>query len=89
MALGARPEKVLGMIVGRGLRLTLMGVAFGLAGAFLLTRLIAHLLYEVSPTDPVTFTSIAALLVGVTLVACYLPARRAVKIDPVLALRAE
>jgi ABC-type antimicrobial peptide transport system permease subunit len=89
MALGARRENLLGMIVGQGLRLTLMGVVFGLAGAFLLTRLMTHLLYEVSATDPITFVSIALLLTAVALAACYLPARRATKVDPLFALRAE
>jgi putative ABC transport system permease protein len=89
MALGARTGSLIGMIVGRGLRLTLMGVVFGLAGAFLLSRLIAHLLYEVSATDPITFIAIALLLTAVALATCYLPARRASRVDPLVALRAE
>lgn len=89
MALGARPINLLGAVVGQSLRLTLLGVALGLSAAALLTRWMAHLLYEVSAIDPTTFIAIALLLTGVALMACYLPARRAVRVDPISALRAE
>ena len=87
MALGARPENLLAMIVGRGLGMTLVGVILGLAGAFVLTRLMEHLLYGISATDPLTFISIAVLLTAVASMACYLPARRASRLNPTVALR--
>jgi putative ABC transport system permease protein len=71
------------------MRLVLMSIAIGLAGSLLVTRLIVGLLYHVSPADPVTFAGIAILLGGVALLACYLPARRATRVDPALALRSE
>jgi putative ABC transport system permease protein len=89
MALGARRGDVLRLIMRFGLRLTLAGVAIGLIGALLSTRLLASLLYEVSATDPLAFCVPAALLIVVTLLAAYLPARRAASIDPMRALRAE
>jgi putative ABC transport system permease protein len=87
LALGAGPADVLRMIVGQGMMLALIGIAIGIASSFALTRLIAGLLYEVSPTDPVTFPAIAFLLCAVALVSCYLPARRATRVDPTTALR--
>jgi len=89
MALGAQRQDVFKMIVGQGLSLTLVGIVIGSAGAFALTRLIASLLYGVSPTDPITFFAVAILLSAVALLACYLPARRATRIDPLVALRYE
>ena len=89
IALGAQWRNVFGLVVGQGLRLTLIGVAVGLAGAFAVTRLMASLLYGVSATDPATFFLVAALLTTVALLASYIPARRATKVDPLVALRYE
>ncbi len=89
MALGAPAAKVLGSIVGQGLRLTVLGVGIGLAGAWGLSRVLASLLYGVTATDPTTFTAMASVLIGVATLATWLPARRASRVDPVEALRAE
>ncbi len=89
MALGAQKRDVLGLILHSGLRLTLLGVAIGLAGAFALTRYLSSLLFGIRPTDPVTFVGVAIALTAVALLACWLPARRATKVDPMEALRYE
>jgi putative ABC transport system permease protein len=89
LALGAGARDVLRLVIGQGLRPALLGVALGLAGALGLTRLMKSLLYEVSATDPLTFVVIALLLVLVALLACWIPARRATKVDPMIALRCE
>ena len=87
MALGARPGRVVGLIVGQGLWLALIGVAIGFAGAVALTRVLERLLFGVTPTDPVTFLTVGGFLVAVALAASYVPARRAARIDPLVALR--
>ena len=89
MALGAQRAQVLGMVIGQGLRVAAIGVAIGLTAALALTRLIVNLIYGVKPHDPLTFTGVAALLTLVALAASYLPALRATRVDPVMALRYE
>jgi putative ABC transport system permease protein len=89
LAVGAQPRQVLLLILRQGFVLTIAGVLFGLAAAFALTRLLSGLLFGVGTVDMVTFTTISLLLVVVSLLACYLPARRAMRIDPLQALRYE
>jgi putative ABC transport system permease protein len=89
MALGARRGDVLRMVLGSGLRLTLLGVVVGAVGAAVAGRALGRLLYGITPTDPVTFGAVALLLTVIATIACYLPARRATRVDPMVALRAE
>jgi putative ABC transport system permease protein len=89
IAMGARPSDVIGMVLGQGLMLGAIGVVLGAAGAFALTRLIRGLLFGISSFDPLTFAVMAVVLAAVTLVACWLPARRATRVDPMVALRYE
>jgi ABC-type antimicrobial peptide transport system permease subunit len=80
---------VLRLMLGEGMRMAFVGVAIGVALALGLTRLMVSQLYAVSATDPITFTGVAIILVGVALLACYIPARRAMRVDPMVALRYE
>ena len=89
LAIGAQPRQVLLLILRQGLLLTVVGVVLGLVAAFALTRLLSGLLFGVAAVDVTTFTTISLLLVVVSLLACYLPARRAMRIDPLSALRYE
>jgi putative ABC transport system permease protein len=89
LALGARPGAVFRLVIGQGMGLAGVGVGIGLGGAFALTRYLESLLYEVKPTDPLTFGGVALLLLGVALLACWIPARRATKVDPMIALRCD
>ena len=87
MALGARQSDVRGLVVRQGAILSGVGIVVGLAGAFALTRVMRTLLFAVTPSDPVTYAGIALVLAAVALLASYLPARRATRVDPVIALR--
>jgi putative ABC transport system permease protein len=89
MALGAERGRVLGMILGDGMRAVLPGIGAGVIGALLLSRLISGLLYGVAPSDPVTFVAVVVVIVLVTLAASLVPARRATKVDPMVAIRAQ
>jgi predicted permease len=89
LALGAQGRNILHMVLQQGLRLAITGAAVGLAGALIVSRLMAGLLYDVRPTDPLTFAGVAFLLIAVALLACYIPARRAVRVAPIVALRYE
>ena len=89
MALGAQKLDVLKLAVGHGLKLVSIGIVLGLVGAFALTRLMSSLLFGITATDPATFIAISAVLIAVALLASYIPARRATKVDPLTALRYE
>ena len=89
VALGAEGGRVLRLVIGQGMLLTMVGLVLGLAGSVSLTRLLHDLLYETSPTDPVIFVVISLTLACISLLACYIPAWRASKVEPVIALRHE
>jgi predicted permease len=89
IALGARREQILAMVLGQGCRLACAGIAIGLIAALTTTRLMARFLYGVQPTDPATFAAVSLLLVAVAVLACYAPARKAMKVNPMIALRYE
>jgi len=89
MALGAAPGNIIGMVVGHGFWLLLAGIALGLVGSFLTVRLLSGQIWNVSPFDPVSFSAVSLILLIAGLQACFWPARRAARIDPILALRQE
>ena len=89
MALGAQKSQVLSLVIRHGLRLILVGIGVGLVAALALTRVMGSLLFEVRPTDPVTYLAVSALLLVVGFLACWLPARRATRVDPIQSLRYE
>jgi putative ABC transport system permease protein len=89
LALGAQRRNILRMVLRQGLGLAIAGAAVGLVCALIVSRLMAGVLYGVRPVDPLTFVGVAVLLIGVALLACYIPARRAIRVDPLVALRYE
>ncbi|MGB6875792.1 MAG: FtsX-like permease family protein [Candidatus Acidiferrales bacterium] len=89
MALGAQPRNILALVIGRGMAIIFVGLVLGVAGALTLTRLLSSMLFGVKPADPLTYTAVALLLAAVAFAACYFPARRAMDVDPLVALRYE
>ena len=89
MALGAKRADVLRLVVRQGMTMTLIGLVLGLVGALAMSKVLIGLLYGVSPTDPLTFTGVSIVLLTVALLACLIPARRATRVDPIIALRTE
>ena len=89
MALGAQVSDVLKLVLRNGMSLAFIGAGIGLAGAYAVTRVMSSLLFEVAPTDLATFVTVSAILIMVALLACFIPARRATKVDPLVALRYE
>jgi putative ABC transport system permease protein len=89
MALGAQARDIFKLVITQGLALTLVGIVIGLAGAYAMTRAMAQILYGISTTDPITFVGISLLLGCVSMLACYVPTRRAISVDPMIALRYE
>ena len=89
LALGARHRQITGMMLGEGLRLLIIGLVFGFVGAFLLVRLIRGLLFGVTPTDPVVYLAVTLLLSAAAVLACWIPSRRATRVDPMVVLRSE
>jgi putative ABC transport system permease protein len=89
LALGAPPTSLVGMVVRQGLTMVVLGLVLGLSGAAALSRVLSNLLYETAPTDPSTFLGVSLVLLGAALVACLIPARRTMRVDPMIALRSE
>ncbi|MBO0723556.1 MAG: FtsX-like permease family protein, partial [Blastocatellia bacterium] len=89
IAIGAKGRDVLRLVIGQGMKLALIGIALGVGGALALTRLLSTMLFGVSPADPATFLTIVLLLLFIAFLACWIPARRATKVDPMVALRTE
>jgi len=89
IALGAQRLDILRMALGEGMRIVIIGLASGLVGAAIMARFVRSMLFDVAPTDPITFVSVSAILAGVALFACYIPAKRATRVDPLVALREE
>ena len=89
VALGATRDDIMRLVVGEGLRLAFVGVVIGILGALALTRLMSSMLYGIRATDPITFVIVAFAVIGMALLACFIPARRATKVDPIMALRYE
>jgi putative ABC transport system permease protein len=89
MALGAQHREIMTMVLREGMALALIGLGIGLAGAFAVTRILSSLLYEINTRDPFTFVAVSLLVVLVALSACYIPARRATQLDPMIVIRSE